>query len=301
MIGIIVEDWENNSFNKFPWLFGGNKDWIITDVDPWEGLYCAKSGLIHNLESTELKINYESSVDDSISFYRKVSCEQEWDLLTFYIDSIYQDSWSGDVPWGQVTYPVTAGIHSFKWVYSKDIDVSSGQDRAWIDFIEFPPPVLPNVSAGPYDTICAGETYQLEGNATTYDSIHWFTFGDGIFSDPVILNPVYTPGTNDIINESVKLKIMAYGANGNTTSFMYLTISDIPIAHITVVPDDTICSWQTVYLYSNASGAETYLWTPGNFTTPDIVVDLATVGTPGSYWFRLVTTNTFAVMQRIQF
>ena len=170
--------------------------------------------------------------------------------------------------------------------------MSSGFDRAWLDFIEFPPPVLPTVSAGPYDTICAGETYQLKGTAANYDSVHWFTLGDGTFSDPGILNPVYTTGTNDIINESVKLKIIAYGANGNTTSFMYLAISGIPIAHITVVPDDTICSWQTFYLYSNASGAETYLWTPGNFTTPDIVADLATVGSPGSYWFRLVVANS---------
>lgn len=293
MIGIIVEDWESNSFTKFPWLFGGNKDWIITDVNPWEGIYCAKSGLIHNLESTELQINYEVAVDDSISFYRKTSSEMDYDFLAFYIDSIFQDSWSGEVPWDRVTYPVTAGIHSFKWVYSKDIDVSSGQDRAWLDFIEFPPPLLPNVSAGPYDTICAGETCQLEGNATNYDSILWFTFGDGAFSAPGILNPVYTPGTNDINNESVKLKIVAYGVNGNTTSFMYLTISGTPIAHITAVPDDTICSWQMVYLYSNASGAETYHWTPGNFTTPDIAVDLSTVGSPGSYWFRLVATNTF--------
>ena len=293
MIGIIVEDWETNSFIKFPWFFGGDKDWIITDLNPWEGIYCTKSGLIHNLENTQLNICYESSVDDSISFYRKVSCEQEWDYLAFYIDSIYQDSWSGDVPWGRVSFPVTAGVHSFQWIYIKDIDVSSGQDRAWLDYIEFPPPLLPSVSAGPYDTICAGQKYQLQGTASHYDSIKWFTNGDGLFSDPGILNTVYTPGTNDIINESVRLKIVAYGTNGNTPGFMYLAISGIPTADITVAPDDTICSWQTVYLYSNASGAETYLWTPGNFTTPEIVADLTTVGTPGSYWFRLTAINSF--------
>ena len=291
MIGIVLEDWETNSFTKFPWFFGGDKDWIITDINPWEGIYCAKSGLIHNLESSELNINYESSVNDSLSFYRKVSSEQEWDQFTFYIDSIYQDSWSGEVPWGRVAFPVPAGVHSFQWVYSKDIDVSSGQDRAWIDYIEFPPPLLPVVSAGPYDTICAGQNYILYGTASHYDSIRWFTNGDGSFNDPRILNPVYTPGTNDVINESVRLKIVAYGANGNTNSFMFLSISGIPSAHISVAPDDTVCSWQTVHLYSNASGADTYLWSPGSFTTPDIAADLSTVGTPGSYWFRVVVKN----------
>jgi hypothetical protein len=292
MIGIIIEDWETNSFTKFPWFFGGDKDWIISNADPWEGTYCAKSGLIHNLESTELNLGYESSVDDSISFFRKVSSEPEWDYLAFYIDSIYQDSWSGDVPWGRVSFPVTAGAHSFKWIYSKDIDISNGLDRAWLDNIEFPPPFLPAASAGPYDTICAGEKYLLQGTASDYDSVKWFSNGDGTFSDPRILNPLYTPGPDDILNASVRLKLVAYGPNGNTPGFMYLAISDIPTAHITVLPDDTICSWQTVYLYSNASGAETYLWTPGNFPTQDIIADLSTVGSPGSYWFRLVATNT---------
>ena len=158
MIGIIAEDWETNSFTKFPWSFGGDEDWIITNVSPLEGLYCAKSGLIHNLESTELMINYEVAVDDSISFFRKVSSELDYDFLTFTIDSIFQGSWSGEVPWGRMAYPVTQGNHTFKWVYSKDIDVSNGLDRAWLDYIEFPPPLLPNVSAGPSDTICAGES-----------------------------------------------------------------------------------------------------------------------------------------------
>jgi len=291
MVGIVLEDWETNSFIKFPWSFSGDKDWIITDINPWEGIYCARSGQIHNLEKTELNVNYESHVDDSISFYRKVSCEQDWDQLTFYIDSIYQASWSGDVPWGRAAFAVPAGTHSFQWVYEKDIDVSSGLDKAWIDYIEFPPPLLPAASAGPYDTICAGQNYHLQGTASHYDSVMWFTNGDGSFSDPEILSPVYTPGTNDIINELVRLKITAYGENGNTTGFMYLTITGIPTAHITFTPDDTICSWQTITLYSNASGADNYLWSPGNFITPDIVADISTVGTPGSYWFRLIASN----------
>jgi hypothetical protein len=151
---------------------------------------------------------------------------------------------------------------------------------------------LPAVSAGPFDTICAGQIYELQGTASDYDSIKWFTTGDGVFSNPEILNPSYTPGINDIINKSVRLKIMAYGTNGNSPAFMDLTITDIPSVKITVAPDDTVCSWQTVYLYSNASGADDFLWTPGNFTTPDIIADLSTVGTPGSYWFKLIASNS---------
>ena len=293
MIGLIVEDWETNSFGKFPWTFAGDEDWVITNISPLEGIYCATSGSIHNLENSDLIVTYESSVDDSISFYRKISCEQDYDGLIFYIDSILVDTWSGDLPWARVAYPVSAGVHSFEWNYIKDIDISSGQDRAWLDYIEFPPPLLPAVSAGPFDTVCAGKGYHLQGSAEDFDSIHWISFGDGTFNDPAIPDPVYTPGAEDIINGSVRLKIVAYGANGSSPAFMDLTINEAPEAQITANPDDTICSWQTVYLYSNATGAENYLWTPGNFTTADIAADLSTVGTPGSYWFRLIATNEF--------
>ena len=44
--------------------------------------------------------------------------------------------------WGQVSYPVTAGIHTFKWTYYKDGSVSSGSDCAWVDYIIFPPSVI---------------------------------------------------------------------------------------------------------------------------------------------------------------
>jgi len=50
-----------------------------------EGRYCAKSGRIFNLETSELKVIYETSVDDSISFYRRVSCEQDYDVLIFIL------------------------------------------------------------------------------------------------------------------------------------------------------------------------------------------------------------------------
>ena len=72
---------------------------------------------------------------------------------------------------------------------------------------------------------------------------------------------------------------------------MDLAILESPSVNITVEPNDTICSWQTVYLSSNASGATSYLWTPGNFTTPEISANLSTVGALGSYWFRLIATN----------
>ena len=34
---------------------------------------------------------------------------------------------------------MTAGTHTFRWTYKKDVSMSSGSDCAWVDDIEFPP------------------------------------------------------------------------------------------------------------------------------------------------------------------
>ena len=51
--------------------------------------------------------------------------------------------WSGQWDWSYTSYPVTAGLHTFKWIYKKDSWLSSGGDCAWIDNISFPPISVP--------------------------------------------------------------------------------------------------------------------------------------------------------------
>ncbi|MCD4724517.1 MAG: T9SS type A sorting domain-containing protein [Bacteroidales bacterium] len=77
---------------------------------------------------------------------------------------------------------------------------------------------LPTVIAGPDTTICIGQSLQLNGFASAYDSLRWFTDGDGIFDDPVLLSPVYTPGDNDTTNKQIELFLTAYGTYCDSTS-----------------------------------------------------------------------------------
>jgi hypothetical protein len=73
-----------------------------------------------------------------LSFYKKVSSESGFDYLTFYIDNVQQNEWSGSLDWAEHTYNVSAGNHSFKWTYSKDDSQTGGSDCAWVDFIQLP-------------------------------------------------------------------------------------------------------------------------------------------------------------------
>lgn len=138
VVGQMVEDWESGDFSMFAWVPGGTQPWTVSNSGAYEGTFCAASGNIGNANSSELEVDVNVLMNDSISFYRKVSSEDGYDYLIFSIDGIPVGEWSGIDGWAQFAYPVTPGQHTFKWSYEKDWWVSSGSDMAWIDYIEFP-------------------------------------------------------------------------------------------------------------------------------------------------------------------
>ena len=139
MVGNVIEDWESGTFSNFEWVNDASHPWIVVDIDPYEGTYCARSGSIGDNMSSVLTITLDVQSEGEISFYRKVSSEESFDFLYFTVDTELLGVWSGEVPWGQVSYTITPGQHQLYWSYNKDIYVSSGNDCAWLDNIVFPP------------------------------------------------------------------------------------------------------------------------------------------------------------------
>ncbi|MDP8204631.1 MAG: FlgD immunoglobulin-like domain containing protein, partial [Candidatus Tenebribacter mawsonii] len=134
----VSEGFESGDFDNYDWVMGGSANWVIS-TDAIEGVYSAKSGTITHNQHTDLQLTMDVLSDGEISFYRKVSSENNYDYLEFYIDGAMQEDWAGTVGWSQVTYFVQEGTRTFKWVYDKDGSVSTGSDCAWIDNIIFPP------------------------------------------------------------------------------------------------------------------------------------------------------------------
>ncbi|MCX6235457.1 MAG: C25 family cysteine peptidase [Bacteroidetes bacterium] len=142
-IGIIMEDFETADFSKYSWTFAGSAPWTISQEAPYDGLYCARSGVIADAQTSEMTITIEVLATDSISFYRKVSSELDCDFLQFYIDETQMGAWSGESDWTRVIFPVTTGNHTFKWIYSKDYMANGGIDAVFVDYIKFPPVLIP--------------------------------------------------------------------------------------------------------------------------------------------------------------
>jgi hypothetical protein len=132
------EGFESGSFKSFPWSHSGNASWRIAPSDHHMGLYCAQAGLIGDRQASILTVKLKCS-EGQISFWRKVSSQSEKDVLKFRIGETVQSSWSGELDWEKVSFPIQAGEQTFSWIYSKDSWDSRGQDTAWIDDITFPP------------------------------------------------------------------------------------------------------------------------------------------------------------------
>lgn len=137
-VGLQIEDFETGDFTAYNWVQGGNANWVTETTEVHEGTYSIQSSDITDNQTVELSYTCNVTADGQISFYKKVSCESDYDFLKFYIDGTQQEEWSGEVSWAEHTYNVTAGSHTFKWAYEKDNSEDEGDDCAWIDFITFP-------------------------------------------------------------------------------------------------------------------------------------------------------------------
>ncbi|NQT76805.1 MAG: T9SS type A sorting domain-containing protein [Bacteroidetes bacterium] len=107
---------------------------------------------------------------------------------------------NNDIINGQVSLALTAYGYESGWEATDSVMVYLAEE--------------PMADAGNDTLLCTGEVLQLSGMATNYDELMWTTAGDGTFSDPAVLDAIYTPGTQDIANASVILTLSAIGTEG---------------------------------------------------------------------------------------
>jgi gliding motility-associated-like protein len=119
-------------------------------------------------------------------------------------------------------------------------------------------------TAGPDGSICEGGTFALSGaSAQNYASVSWTTSGSGVFNDPAIVNPVYTPGPGDINAGQVTLTmtVTAPGPCNPVVDQVLLAISKGPVAY--AGPDAAVCPGVSY----TVSGASATNYTEVSWTT----------------------------------
>ena len=236
-IGLILEDWETGDMSMFNWTTGGNSNWALSQQSPHEGVYCIKSGDINDNQSNWLSLEYEVFSNDSISFWYKVSSEHNYDFLKFYIDNVQKGSWSGEVGWEYDAYAVTAGTHTFKWAYSKDISVSTGGDCAWVDFIVLPASAFQASFISNITQVCENSTINFFDQSLG-NIISWAWIFEGGYpatsneQNPTILYSA--SGSYDVV-----LTVSDGAENSTLLLNNFITVNVIP--EVTLEPFDWVC------------------------------------------------------------
>ena len=133
-----VEDFETGDLSRLPWETGGNAPWIMTPVSHG-GAYAVQASKIGDGQRSWLQITFNLTQGGDLSFWLKVSSEADFDFVRLFLDGQVRGSWSGELDWQQVRFPLAAGPHNLRWEYIKDGSGAAGRDTAYLDDIAFPP------------------------------------------------------------------------------------------------------------------------------------------------------------------
>ncbi len=243
--GLVIEDFETGDFSSFDWVNNSTIPWTISSTDYNTGSYGAASGTISHNSSTEISIVMDVAVNDNITFSRKVSSESGYDYLRFFIDNAEKEKWSGNVDWGTVSYPVTPGTHTFKWSYTKDVSVSNGDDKGYIDDIIFPSGAAggsgnTELTAHPfaYPTIpCEDNPVRLFGFVTNAEGDVTYTWEPAnLLNNNLIYNPIA------ILSEPVDLTLTITTGLLSDSKTLSLAVNPEVAAPVITLNDDILTS-----------------------------------------------------------
>ena len=271
-VGLDIANFENG-MGDLEWQNDPEHPWIITSTDPHSGNYCLQSGDIdHSATSTlSLLFNVENE-NDEIRFFRKTDCDER-DNLKFYIDGTEMQHWGGNSNWREMAFPVSQGEHTFTWTYEKDGNGTSGADHVWIDDILFPVRHITFACNAGADQERCQEDVQMVADAVGYETLLWTTSGDGTFDQNDILNPIYTPGEQDLANKTVTLTLTATNENGETLSDN-VVVNFHEATSIEMETEGEICEGESYELNALVDETGSVSWTTsgdGSFDRPESV------------------------------
>lgn len=214
LVGIPSDNFETGDFSKNEWSMG-DRPWVIAATGAHTGNYCARSANnMYDNSQSKMTISVVTEHPSTLSYYRKVSSEENYDKFKFYIDNREKDVASGEEDWTQKSFDVNAGNHTFVFSYEKDYSTQSGRDCAWIDDVILPYYAIAVIEDDPDDV--------------------------GVHVYPEIRASVYPNPTTQWVNvesESPVGKVVLFDLNGRVVRTMdgggdthcQLNINDVPV------------------------------------------------------------------------
>lgn len=241
-LGELLEDWESGNFAGFNWNTNYTNTWNIVNQGAYQGNYAAKSAPIGHSQDARFAINLDVLANDTVSFYKKVSCEESsgstfYDYLDFSIDGVSKAKWAGESDWEKVWFIVEEGAHQLAWKYKKDESFTQGGDYAMVDLIQLPMHSVPVVNdtnfkftSAPLTFVHSMDAYSyavsvnnpLSGSQTQIDAVElpeWLTLTDNGNGTAVLSG---TPTIEGV--DSILVVLAAYNGTSFTTQYFYLNV-----------------------------------------------------------------------------
>jgi len=206
------------------WSTSGNGAWFGETSFTHDGVDAAQSGRITNSQQSTVQANV--SGPGVLNFWWKVSSEQFFDYLNFFVDGAQQASVSGEIDWQFQTFAIGSGVHTLKWTYQKDSSVSAGLDAGWLDQVQYTtnPPVITLQPLG--QTNWMGATFSLNISASGAPPIayQWLKAGTNVTGA--------VSSAFNIINatrrDSAAYSVVASNPGGSTASSNAVVLIRVP-------------------------------------------------------------------------
>ncbi|MCX6874729.1 MAG: immunoglobulin domain-containing protein [Verrucomicrobia bacterium] len=157
------------------WTTGGDAPWFAQTSTTHDGIDAARSGAIGDAKESWLQTTLMGP--GTLGYWWKVSSEDTWDFLEFYLDGVLQSGRvTGETGWQQRSLAIPAGSHTVKWRYVKDDAFNGGQDAGWLDEVSYVVdiPVTPQIVTQPVSLVSvASATVTFTVTATGSAPLTW--------------------------------------------------------------------------------------------------------------------------------
>lgn len=138
LVGALSDGFESGDLTHLDWTVN-NYAWEVTSESAHSGDFSARSArnLPHNQRS-RMEISLSTTENSTLSYYRKVSTEENYDFFYLYLDNVKKEEVSGDEDWTLVSLDVPAGNHRIIFSYDKDYSTTGGHDCVYLDDVILP-------------------------------------------------------------------------------------------------------------------------------------------------------------------
>ncbi len=156
------------------------------DDDPWvpEATEDSADG-VHRATSASPGDNGESWIETTvegpgqIDFRWRASCERDdsgyrdWDHLAFLVDGVEKARLDGRTKWERASFAVEGeGAHTLRWTYAKDSGMADGEDRGFLDCVQW----IPEATKGEWE---AWIDFHGIGSTSGYEALKPLPSGKG--------------------------------------------------------------------------------------------------------------------------